>query len=79
MGLLYGRAGCLTAENGGFRPGQSAGFEESVEITATKTMDGTGFYEVTWCDKRGRVHVVWKRYSRFRPRRPGRLSGLSVP
>ena len=24
MGLLYGRAGRLTAENGGFRPGQSA-------------------------------------------------------
>ena len=23
MGLLYGRAGRLTAENGGFRPGQS--------------------------------------------------------
>ena len=22
MGLLYGRAGCLTAENGGFWPGQ---------------------------------------------------------
>ena len=22
MGILYGRAGCLTAENGGFRPGQ---------------------------------------------------------
>jgi hypothetical protein len=24
MALLYGRAGCLTAENGGFRPGQVA-------------------------------------------------------
>ena len=24
MGLLYGRAGRLTAENGGFRPGQCA-------------------------------------------------------
>ena len=23
MGLWYGRAGCLTAESGGFRPGQS--------------------------------------------------------
>ena len=23
MALLYGRAGCLTAKNGGFRPGQS--------------------------------------------------------
>jgi hypothetical protein len=22
MGILYGRAGCLTAENAGFRPGQ---------------------------------------------------------
>jgi hypothetical protein len=25
VGLLYGRAGRLTAENGGFRPGQSIG------------------------------------------------------
>jgi hypothetical protein len=25
MGLLYGRAGRLTAENGGFRPGQWTG------------------------------------------------------
>jgi hypothetical protein len=24
MGRLYGRAGCLTAKNGGFRPGQKA-------------------------------------------------------
>ena len=23
MGLLYGRAGCLTTKNGGFRPGQA--------------------------------------------------------
>jgi hypothetical protein len=23
MSLLYGRAGCLTTKNGGFRPGQS--------------------------------------------------------
>ena len=27
MGLLYGRAGRLTAKNGGFRPGQEAGFD----------------------------------------------------
>jgi hypothetical protein len=27
MGLLYGRAGRLTAENGGFRPGQFADFD----------------------------------------------------
>jgi hypothetical protein len=25
MGLLYGSAGCLTAKNGGLRPGQFAG------------------------------------------------------
>ena len=27
MGLLYGRAGRLTGENGGFRPGQGARLE----------------------------------------------------
>ena len=44
---------------------RAAGFQESVHITSTKSMDGAGFYEVTWRDKRGRSHVVWKRYSRF--------------
>ena len=30
MGLLYGRAGRLTAQNGGLRPGQ--GFVETVRV-----------------------------------------------
>jgi hypothetical protein len=32
MGLLYGRAGRLTAENGGFRPGQWAGSKVSAGV-----------------------------------------------
>jgi hypothetical protein len=39
--------------------------EESIAITDTKEEDKKTFYEVTWIDKRGRKHVVWKRYSRF--------------
>ena len=39
--------------------------EQSITITNTKEEAKKTFYEVTWVDKRGRKHVVWKRYSRF--------------
>lgn len=39
--------------------------QESIAITDTKEEDKKTFYEITWVDKRGRKHVVWKRYSRF--------------
>lgn len=39
--------------------------EESIAITNTKEEDKKTYYEITWVDKRGRKHVVWKRYSRF--------------
>jgi hypothetical protein len=38
---------------------------QTVSITDTKVEAGKTFYEVSWSDKRGRKHVVWKRYSRF--------------
>ena len=31
----------------------------------TKVEDGKTFYQIQWTDKRGRGHMVWKRYSRF--------------
>jgi hypothetical protein len=33
MGLLYGRTGCLTAQNGGFRPGQSNQFFAAILVS----------------------------------------------
>jgi hypothetical protein len=32
MGLLYGRAGRVTAENGGFRPGQGCGWGTAARL-----------------------------------------------
>jgi hypothetical protein len=32
--------------------------QESVLISDVKTDDGTQYYQVSWCDKRGRSHVV---------------------
>jgi hypothetical protein len=39
MGLLYGRAGRLTAENAGFRPGQAA---EACELAPLQASRGGG-------------------------------------
>jgi hypothetical protein len=38
-GALYGRAGCLTSQNGGFRPGQSTQFPEAYDM-ASNYRDG---------------------------------------
>jgi hypothetical protein len=38
MGLLYGRAGRLTAENGGFRPGQMKTLHGAITNTASPTL-----------------------------------------
>ena len=56
MGLLYGRAGRLTAENGGFRPGQSMMY---VGLTMT--------YASTFQILRGFVVVVTAVFSQFVP------------
>ena len=61
MGLSYGRAGRLTAENGGFRPGQEAnckaagvkakcgGQDTTAVQTEAECLDATGS-----CDKTNR-------------------------
>ena len=38
---------------------------QKIAIIDTKVEDGKTFYQISWTDKRGRTHVVWKRYSRF--------------
>lgn len=34
-------------------------------VSQVKSEDGAQYYQIQWCDKRGRSHTVWKRYSRF--------------
>lgn len=36
-----------------------------MSVTNTKLENGIGLYEVTWTDRSGSVHVVWRRYSDF--------------
>ena len=47
MALLYGRAGRLTAQNGGFRPGQNPAVGEVRQVTAANIIDHPDYNRAT--------------------------------
>ena len=50
--------------------------QESVLISDVKTEKGTQYYQVSWCDKRGRSHVVSR--SQCIPVQPNEIDATCV-